>query len=66
MLALSFFQNKFKLLLTQLTSVKTSDNSVEFFQNELDKAQELSANVRTNPDIQEPPQEGSMASLQAH
>lgn len=51
MLALSFFQNKFKLLLTQLTSVKTSDNSVEFFRNELDKAQELSANVRTNPDI---------------
>ncbi|WP_299486604.1 hypothetical protein [Acaryochloris sp. IP29b_bin.137] len=49
----TFFKSEVKLLLTRLASVKIGDNSVEFFQNELGKAQELSADVRTNPDIQE-------------
>ena len=52
-LAIYFFRDEVKLLLTRLASVKIGDNSVEFFQNELDKAQELSADVRSDPEIPE-------------
>lgn len=52
-LALYFFKGEVKLLLKRLASVKIGDHSVEFFQSELDKAQELSADVRTDPDVPE-------------
>ena len=52
-LAIYFFKDEVRLLLKRLASVKIGDHSVEFFQSELDKAQELSADVRTDPEIPE-------------
>lgn len=52
-LAIFFFKDEVKLLVKRLASVKIGDKSVEFFQNELDKAQELSADVRSDPELSE-------------
>lgn len=51
--AVFFFKREVRLLLKRLASVKIGDRSVEFFQTELDKAQELSEGVRTDPEVSE-------------
>lgn len=52
-LAIYFFKAEVKLLLKRLSSFKIGDNSVEFFQSELDNAQGLSADVRADPEVSE-------------
>ena len=51
--SLYFFRRELRLLFKRLASVKVGDNSIDFFQEELDKAQELSADVQSNPEVSE-------------
>ncbi len=52
-LTIFFFKDDVKWLLKRLASVKFGDHSVEFFRDELERAQELSTGVRTETEVSE-------------
>lgn len=49
--ALVMFRTEAKALLERLAKLKIGDHSVEFFKTELEKAQELSTDVESDPDV---------------
>ncbi len=51
-IAMYWFKSELQLLLKRLGSVKIGDNSIDFFQTELEKAQDLSLDVR-NAEVSE-------------